>query len=54
MSKKIGELLNNGKVLLKIDFKPALDFKVFDKRVQSDLEKMKNKMFKNSLDLLFT
>ncbi len=52
MSKKIGELLNNGEVTLKIDFKPALDFKVLDKRIQNDFKEMNNKMFKNSLDLL--
>jgi predicted Rossmann fold flavoprotein len=52
MSKKIGELLSKGKVTLKIDFKPALDFKVLDKRIQNDFKEMNNKMFKNSLDLL--
>lgn len=52
MSKKIGELLNKGKVTLKIDFKPALDFKVLDKRIQNDFKETNNKMFKNSLDLL--
>ncbi|MBU4360983.1 NAD(P)/FAD-dependent oxidoreductase [Patescibacteria group bacterium] len=52
MSKKINELLNKGQVILKIDFKPALEFKILDKRIQNDFSKMKNKMFKNSLDLL--
>lgn len=53
MSKRIGELLNIGPVELKIDFKPALNEKVLDERIQRDWQATKNKMFKNSLnDLL--
>ncbi len=52
MSKRVGELQISGQVILKIDFKPALEFKILDKRIQIDFSKMKNKMFKNSLDLL--
>jgi predicted Rossmann fold flavoprotein len=33
-----------------LDLKPALDGKQLDKRILSDFEKYKNKMFKNSLD----
>jgi len=35
---------------ISIDLKPALDEEVLDKRILSDFEKYKNKMFKNSLD----
>ncbi|HPA25611.1 MAG TPA: NAD(P)/FAD-dependent oxidoreductase [bacterium] len=49
MSKKIAELLEKGQVSLKIDFKPALDEKTLDQRIQSDFLSFKNKMFKNSL-----
>jgi len=52
MSKKIGELLKNGSVELTIDFKPALDFKTLDGRIQKDFSLQNNKMFKNSLDWL--
>lgn len=52
MSKKIGDLLNDGPVFLRIDFKPALDFLTLDKRIQRDLKEMNNAMFKNSLDKL--
>jgi len=53
MSKSIGELLKNGKVFLEIDFKPALNYDVFEKRIMSDFEKYHNNDFKNSLnDLL--
>lgn len=52
MSKKIGDLLNNGPVLLRIDFKPALDFLTLDQRIQRDFKEMNNAMFKNSLDKL--
>ncbi|MBU0671979.1 MAG: NAD(P)/FAD-dependent oxidoreductase [Candidatus Margulisbacteria bacterium] len=49
MSKKIGTLLANGSVELRIDLKPALDFPQLDARIQRDLKKMSNKAFKNSL-----
>ncbi len=51
--KNIVELLNNGKIILKIDLKPALSEEKLDARVIRDFEKDKNKLFKNSLnDLL--
>ncbi len=52
MSKNIGELLASGQVYLEIDFKPKLDFKTLDKRLQKDFLESKNKQFKNSLDQL--
>ena len=53
MSKSIGQLLAAGDVDLFIDFKPALDFDMLDKRILRDLEEHKNKTIKNILpDLL--
>jgi len=53
MSKAIGKLLAAGGVDLFIDFKPALDFDMLDKRILRDLEEHKNKTIKNMLpDLL--
>jgi len=53
LSGKIGEFLEKGEVKLVLDLKPALDFKILDKRLQSDFSKYSNKFFKNSLsDLL--
>ena len=52
MSKKIGELINHGEVKLFIDFKPAINHKELDIRLQRDLNEFKNKIFKNSLDKL--
>ena len=49
MSKKIGELLENGKTELLIDFKPALDFTTLDKRLLRDFEEFNNKSIKNIL-----
>ena len=52
-SKKVGELLETGKVDLVLDLKPGLDFEKLDKRIQRDFEKYQNKAFKNCLiDLL--
>ena len=52
-SKKIGELIKEGEVIIEIDFKPALDFVQLDKRLQRDFEENRNKDFKNYLpDLL--
>lgn len=48
--KNIDELLKKGKIVLKIDFKPALDNEKLDARILRDFEKEKNKAFKNSLD----
>ncbi len=51
MSKKISE--NKTKNLkLKIDYKPALDYPILDKRIQRDFYEQKNKQFKNSLNKL--
>ena len=50
--KDIDNLLNNKKICLKIDLKPALSFEELDKRILRDFEKFKNKEFKNSLDEL--
>lgn len=50
MSKEIGENLPGLK--LQIDFKPALEFKKLDERIQRDLEKGGNKMFKTILEEL--
>ncbi|PIS16807.1 MAG: aminoacetone oxidase family FAD-binding enzyme, partial [Candidatus Portnoybacteria bacterium CG09_land_8_20_14_0_10_44_13] len=47
LSKKIGELLAAGEVILKIDLKPALDVLMLDKRLQRDFKR--NKYFKNYL-----
>ncbi len=53
MSKKIGEeLATPGKLKIKIDFKPALDFPKLDQRIQRDFQEMNNKIFNNSLDKL--
>lgn len=49
MSKNIGLALKNGAVKLEIDFKPKLDFKVLDKRIQNDFAKASNRLFRNSL-----
>jgi len=52
MSKNIGHLMKNDKVILSIDLKPALDFNKLDNRLQRDFLKFKNRAFKNSLDEL--
>lgn len=50
--KNIDNLLNNKKVVLKIDLKPALSLEKLDARVLRDFESEKNKLFKNSLNEL--
>lgn len=50
--KNVNNLLKNGKIVLKIDLKPALSMEKLDSRVLRDFEKEKNKSFKNSLDEL--
>ena len=50
--KNIYELLQQGKIVLKIDFKPALNKEKLDARILRDFENEKNKLFKNSLDNL--
>ncbi|MEA2006814.1 MAG: NAD(P)/FAD-dependent oxidoreductase [Patescibacteria group bacterium] len=52
VSKEIGKLLRKGKVLVKIDLKPALDWTKLDKRLQRDLETEAKKDFKNYLPSL--
>ncbi len=50
--KNINELLKQGKIILKIDLKPALSNEKLDLRISRDFEKEKNKLFRNSLDEL--
>ena len=50
--KNINELLKQGKIILKIDLKPALSNEKLDARILRDFEKEKNKLFRNSLDEL--
>lgn len=50
--KNIEELLKNGKILLKIDLKPALSEEKLNARVLRDFEASKNKEIKNSLNEL--
>ena len=53
LSKKVGmENDKEGDLVLRIDFKPALDFAKLDQRIQRDFKKANNKFFKNSLDAL--
>ncbi len=56
LSKKVGELLEAettaGSVKLRIDLKPALDFKKLDQRIQRDFQNGNNKQFKNILENL--
>ena len=50
--KNIDELLKNKKIVLSIDFKPALSEEKLDERILRDFDEFKNKQFKNSLDKL--
>lgn len=50
--KNIENLLKNRKIVLKIDFKPALKMEKLDERILRDFADIKNKQFKNSLDKL--
>ena len=47
--KDIKEKMDNGKIVLSIDLKPALSIEKLDTRVQRDFEKFKNKEIKNGL-----
>ena len=47
--KNIEEKIKNKKVILNIDFKPALSEEKLDERILRDFNKQKNKEFKNSL-----
>jgi len=51
LSKTVGENLPS-KLTLTIDFKPALDEKELDARLQNDFQEFNNKLFKNSLNKL--
>ena len=50
--KKIQEKIQNKKIVLKIDLKPALSEEQLDNRIIRDFLEYKNKQFKNSLDKL--
>lgn len=51
--KGIEEKISNGDIRIFIDLKPALNFEVLIERIKRDLEKYKNKVYKNCLnDLL--
>ena len=50
--KNIDDLLKNKKIILKIDFKPALPEEKLDKRILRDFDEEKNKELKHSLDKL--
>ena len=50
--KNLKELLQNRKIVLHIDLKPALSKEKLDERILRDFEEFKNKKFKNSLDKL--
>ena len=50
--KNIDELLKNKRIVLSIDFKPALSEEKLDERILRDFAEFKNKQFKNSLDKL--
>ncbi len=59
LSKKVGKLLEKIKdestesiIELRLDLKPALDFKKLDQRIQRDFQQGNNKQFKNILDRL--
>ena len=50
--KNIDNLLTQGDIVLKVDFKPALNKEKLDLRILRDFEQEKNKLFRNSLDKL--
>ena len=50
--KNIDELLQNNKINLVIDFKPAVQIEKLDARIQRDFAEEKNKEYKNSLNNL--
>ena len=50
--KNIEEKLKNRKIILSIDFKPALAEEKLDERILRDFNKQNNKQFKNSLNEL--
>lgn len=50
--KNIEQLMKEKKIILKIDFKPALKEEKLDERILRDFYEFKNKQFKNSLEKL--
>lgn len=52
MSKSIAAAIKNGETELRIDFKPALNLAILDKRIQKDFAEFSKKIFKNSLEWL--
>ena len=52
LNKNIDELLKNKKIILNIDFKPALSEEKLDERILRDFKEFKNKQFKHALDKL--
>ena len=50
--KDVDKKISDGKIILKIDLKPALSFEQLDARILRDFTEVKNKQFKNSLDKL--
>ena len=50
--KALNQKLDEDKIRLYIDFKPALNFEELDKRILRDFEEVKNKDFRNSLEKL--
>jgi hypothetical protein len=50
--KNIENLLNEDKIILQIDLKPALTEEMLDHRIVKDFNEFKNKQFKNSLNEL--
>ena len=50
--KNIENLLNENRIKIIIDLKPALDEEKLDNRILRDFEELKNKQFKNSLEKL--
>lgn len=50
--KNIEQLLQEKKIILKIDLKPALSEEKLEQRILRDFEETKNKQFKNSLEQL--
>lgn len=49
LSKKVGELMKNGEVIISIDLKPALSREQLDARLQKDFKENSNKDFVNYL-----
>lgn len=50
--RNVDEKIEDKKIILKVDLKPALSMEQLDARILRDFEEVKNKQFKNSLDKL--